>query len=414
MLARTTLLAIVAVAALSSFGQSWVALPVATPHTYQDVWFQEQQPDAGVACGSYGAAFDILPFGKRTVDGGTTMAPLDLFFGGTFTGAFGLAFTDANTGYMCGGGMLKTYDGGLNWMQQMDVFTVGGTLSDVHFPAVNDGFAVGESWMSDGIAMVTHNAGATWDTYPVSTSANNDNTSLTSVAWADVDHLYAGATAAVEGSATLFLSTDDGLTWAPLSMTNGVNDLCATAGDTVFAATDAGIYRITASGSSILPVLATSAYVLSISLRQQIGFAVCEDGGIFRSVDRGASWQAMPTPVPGTVLNAVRFANDQVVYACGAGGTLLRYEDAMMGIEPSFRPVALGAYPTPCDHALNVEYPGSAPGVVHVMDVQGKVLHAQRLMPGLNVVDVAGLAPGMYILRAMDTPMRSLSFIVAR
>lgn len=399
------------------FAQSWVVLPSATGNTSQDLWFNALHPDTGMVCGYYVAAGDVLPFGLRTVDGGSTMAPMDLFFGGSFTGAFGLAFTDVNTGFMCGGGMLKTYDGGQTWIQSMDVFTVGGLLYDVSFPTAVDGSSVGESWDVNGIYMGTHDAGSTWEPHIVSTSANNENTHLTCVASTVPERIYAGAAVSFSGSPTLFISNDDGVTWTPLAFTVGVNDLVAVQGDTVFAATDLGIYRITAEGGSIQPVLSLFVPgVNSLDLRGTEGLAVAGNGSIYRSVDSGATWSAMTSPVTGTFLISVRFATDRIAYACGGGGTLLRYSGPSVGVDERYPGSGSGVSPNPADHMITIDRPSNAaPAMVGLFDAQGRCVKDVVLVGARTSVDVHDLPVGAYYVRSND-PMvpASRSFFIVR
>lgn len=402
-----------------SDGQTWSVLPSATPYGYQDLWFDAQHPDTGVTCGYYIQSFDILPFGKRTVDGGNTMTPLDLFNGGTFLGAFGLAFTDGSTGYMCGGGMLKTTDGGQNWIQQMDVFTVNGTLYDVQFPTANDGYAVGESWSVDGMVMVTHNAGTLWEPYTVSTSANNDNTSLTSVARTTAGQLYAGAAGIVVGSPTLFRSSDDGVTWSPLGFTLWVNDLVATQGDTLFAAADDGVYRFTNAGTTVGMSLLTNSPVNALDIRQGLGFAVCADGSIYRSGDGGDSWTLMTSPVLGTALNSVHIVNNEVAYACGNSGTLLRCDGIStgMGSQPSPKD-EVWVFPDPAAEELNVRLPEERSFDRYwITDSEGRMVRSACIDSGSGPLhlDVGALSNGVYILHLFASDHhRQVRFVRSR
>ena len=85
-----------------------------------------------------------------------------------------------------------------------------------------------------------------------------------------------------------------------------------------------------------------------------------------------------------------------------------------MGVGAVAGPAAFVAYPSPSASALTVEYPGTAPGMLEVIDAQGRRVLTQRFVPGTNTLPVGDLAPGVYTLRSIDGPTRSLAFVVAR
>ncbi|MBP8878842.1 MAG: hypothetical protein KBG86_12410, partial [Flavobacteriales bacterium] len=192
-------------AVFTANGQSWTVLPTATSYDLQDVWSLPQHPDTGVVCGSYLDGAEILPFAMRTTNGGVTMVPQDVSFGGNFTGAFAMDFVEGNTGYMCGGGVLATYNGGQGWGQLVDVFEVNGTLYDVDALTTEDVYAVGEAFDATGMAMVTHDGWNNWATSIISDVNDDENTFMTAVVRATANRLYAGASAGISGMPTLFL-----------------------------------------------------------------------------------------------------------------------------------------------------------------------------------------------------------------
>lgn len=68
-------------------------------------------------------------------------------------------FIDSNTGYAVGGSVgtiLKTINGGTNWISQTNPGTYG--LKSVYFTDTNNGYVVG----SDGKILKTTNGGSTW------------------------------------------------------------------------------------------------------------------------------------------------------------------------------------------------------------------------------------------------------------
>ena len=71
-------------------------------------------------------------------------------------------FFNADTGYIGtnGAGILKTIDGGLNWVQS----NATSAIRKIIFTSNNIGYALGESSNHEGIILKTSNGGLTWET----------------------------------------------------------------------------------------------------------------------------------------------------------------------------------------------------------------------------------------------------------
>jgi photosystem II stability/assembly factor-like uncharacterized protein len=129
----------------------------------------------GTAVGSWGT---IL----RTTNGGANWVTQT---SGTTIGLFGICFTDVNTGTTVGpfGTILCTTNGGANWIVQTSGTT--NNLSGVYFTDMNTGIAVGDTGTilrttNGGASWITQTSGTTKDLFGVSfTDANNG----TAVGW---------------------------------------------------------------------------------------------------------------------------------------------------------------------------------------------------------------------------------------
>ena len=141
-----TLLLLVS-SALSSFGQ-WTSLSSPTSDQLVAAFFTS--PDTGSVGGNDGQIY-------RTTDGGSTWTPQS---SGTTQHIFAMHFTDANTGYACTGAgtssILGTADGGQTW----NVLTTNPAqyLIDIYFVNANVGFCVGYS----GTILKTTDGGVNW------------------------------------------------------------------------------------------------------------------------------------------------------------------------------------------------------------------------------------------------------------
>lgn len=133
-----------AIAALNTANGQWITLNSGTINTLNSVYFPAA--DTGFAVGGQGT---IL----KTTDGGANWIKQIVDSGTSLEGVF---FTDVNTGYIAGWGygsglyrsiILKTIDGGITWTSQIfDSLT----LECIHFPSADTGYAAG--WWKGGVA----------------------------------------------------------------------------------------------------------------------------------------------------------------------------------------------------------------------------------------------------------------------
>jgi hypothetical protein len=66
---------------------------------------------------------------------------------------------------------------------------------------------------------------------------------------------------------------------------------------------------------------------------------------------------------------------------------------------------ALRVYPNPAAHQLTLE--GAGPlGEVFVLDLQGRLVHSERMAQERILMDVAPWAPGAYVLRVGGSALR--------
>jgi photosystem II stability/assembly factor-like uncharacterized protein len=190
---------------------------------------------------------------------------------GTTRNLNALSFRDTLVGWVAGdsGTLLKTTNGGANWMSRN-----AGTrsLRALHFTGPNTGWAVGDS----GALLKTTDAGETWNALTSGTTRH-----LRAVHFRGNDSGWVGG-----DSGLLMRTVNGGTSWTrqpdSLLSRHTVNGITFTRSGAGFVSTGSGAY----------------------------------DGGVFRSPDRGATW-TLVTGQAGYDYRAVVSAGDSVYYASG-------------------------------------------------------------------------------------------------
>jgi photosystem II stability/assembly factor-like uncharacterized protein len=112
----------------------------------------------------------------------------------------GIAFPDANHGWVVGDGIFATTDGGGSWSSQRSRSSA--MLLAVAFPGATHGWVVG----SAGAILATSDGGATWTTQESGTTQW-----LNAVAFAD--DIYGWVVGDPDTENTILATTDGGATW---------------------------------------------------------------------------------------------------------------------------------------------------------------------------------------------------------
>ncbi len=391
--------------AVSVQAQSWTRVPPQTNRNLFGCWFDPANPERGSVTGWYMQAFDQIPFVYATTDGGHTLVSQSVFMGGMQLATQSITYTSSNVGYLAGTEIIKTYDGGANWLISLDFGYVQGKLTEITFASPDSGYVVGEGWYGPtAMFFKTANAGASWVQHD---PPLNESTAMTCVSRPTARALYAGALAS--GGRTIFKSTNDGNTWTPLNTSTSVHSLSFPSASTGCAGTDTGILRTIDGGTSWSSILTTAAAVNCIRIKNGMGFAVTADGSIYRSTDAGATWAQMYSPVQGTaVLYNISLLSPQDAYAVGSGGTILRYASPA-GVENCStiaRAALLQNVPNPFGTRTRIEYRLQVDQdiTLKLYDVQGRELRMLSSGPrqagthGFEL-DADGLAEGAYFYR---------------
>jgi photosystem II stability/assembly factor-like uncharacterized protein len=278
--------------------------------------------DDGTLFGSSGTAL------ARSSDGGETWSYLEGVPLGFEIASLGVSPNFAADGIVLVGGtyntnqILRSADGGATWETVFDADSLElKYASDLVAIAFSSGFAADErvyAWLQDGGLLRSDDAGLSW-----SLVAARDDYAQTMASAPSEDRLYVGA---LYGH--LLVSEDGGQSWLDLGQ-NIPGDriwsesLAFGPGESLFLATDKGVYRSLDGGdtwtpsSAGLPLRPDGEGAQGVrALAYQSGrlYAALADGGLFVSDDQGDSWhdlasgqsaapveppaQATPTPQP--------------------------------------------------------------------------------------------------------------------
>jgi len=230
-------------------------------------------------------------------------------------------FTDEMNGWIFGneGRFLRTADGGENWAELN--IGIDGLAYGVHFTDANTGWVAFRDYRESpnpGIVLHTNNGGETWteqltlDGFP------------RSLFFTDQDNGWVG------GAGKVLRTTDGGSNWQTVQIgtNNTVSSIVFADNNTGWAATFGGpSFRTTDGGLTWMEMDVTGSNLVSISFSDSMngwGIGVF-DGNLFHSIDGGISWNLIHTfqfhP------NGIQFINSQIGWAVGAFGSIYRTLD---------------------------------------------------------------------------------------
>ncbi len=236
------------------------------------------------------------------------------------------------------GHILWSDDEGKTWTQAKVPVSV--MLTAVHFPNEREGWAVGHN----GVILFSSDAGASWKLQRSDKTADSDKAGapLLGVWFADGQNGYA------VGAYGYFLATrDGGATWVDNSAAinnadgwhlNAIRGLPGT--DTVFIVGEHGVlYRSSDKGANwqALPSPFDGSFFGISPIAQNLVLVYGLQGRLFASTDAGNSWQQLQTGVT-SGLNAAVSLDDGGVIVAGNAGVVLRAKDSGLNFIPETRP----------------------------------------------------------------------------
>ena len=321
-------------------GNTWSALPLPLSMNLSAVHFFSM--DSGLVTGPAG---QIL----RTSDGGSNWSLVPT---GITDNLLDVAFF--NDSGICGASsqsIIYSADAGRSWSIAQSGF-FGGGFNGMCMLSPQIGMLGGENSIFQPLAGFTQNGGASWSFSTFYLSSNEGN--IRDIEFTDVNIGYA-ACRVWNGQGAIARTGDGGANWS----------------SQLFPAPFYGID-------------------FPISNASLIGFAVGENGAIYKTVDAGGSWLPQQSTVSAR-LNDVHFLDPDWGYAVGNGGTILK---TTSGGEPpthlqqegqsaaTFQ--LLGNYPNPFNPATTIGYRLGRQSelVLTIYDVQGRTVAVLR--PGVQ------------------------------
>lgn len=294
----------------------------------------------------------------HTGDGGNNWSSQE---SGTNENLWDITFFDTDTGWAVGdnGRLMRTINGGAPWLQtQFD--TITGHIYSVAFEDGQNGWAVGQygtvvrtvdggrSWVHDttsgseqtlrGLALFGNVALAVGDAGTVLRATKESEWSDWSVDTLGTNALWAVTLVnsdtgwAVGENGAIWHTTDDGVTWSEQT-----SDVSETLTDVVF--TDALTGLIVGSGGVILSTSnGGETWAVDTTATWHNLFGICHAGQaeawavgsltILHSTNGGSSWLAEPSgTAPYTTLQDITFLNEDLGWAVGNAGTILKTVD---------------------------------------------------------------------------------------
>jgi len=231
---------------------------------------------------------------------------------GDRTDIWAVHFVNSSIGYLCGedGLIMKTTDGGLNWVTQNSWVT--SRLYDIKFLNPDSGFAVGAS----GLVLKTTDGGNTWVTSYYQTST------IYTIEIVNRNLVFVGS--AYTGG-QLAKSTDFGSTWTAVTtslITSSVYSIFFLDENNGWVGTASnGILYTSDGGSTWTQQISLSNVVYDIKFKNNLlGFASDSKGNIYTTTNGGSNWSSYLTPAK-RALRAIAIDGDYI-YVVGDAGSM--------------------------------------------------------------------------------------------
>ena len=282
--------------------------------------FPPDQSDIGYACGMQ-YTYDADGVIVKTTDGGDNWVQI-WPESGVIDGLQGIWFISDDIGFACGWNnyFIKTTDGGDTWAP----ITVGSNVwyyTDVEFWDEDNGVAAAYMNSSAQAVFITDDGGDTWIAATSGIAAN-----LMGICYADENTLFA-----VTAGANVYKSTDGGHNW------NTPSNLGAILRGVDFADTDFGVigaeekmFYTTDGGDNWGTYITGYENFYAIKAfsdgRAYVGGT---DENIYFTDNYGSSWTLDNDGSGSSSLYRIRFTSNGTAFACGSQGTILIKEPAL-------------------------------------------------------------------------------------
>ena len=233
---------------------------------------------------------------------------------------WGIDFATPDIGWVAGSGgfIAKTSDGANSWTLQGEGLT-NEWLRHIYAYDENEVWVVGKK----GVILKSNNGGDHWDFQAAGITGNNLN---------GIDGLDQNRLAIIGEKSTFLYSDNGGQTWEQSSHDLGgdkkINALDVIDENHAWAVGADGLILFSPDAGKNWTNQASPTMSDLDGVRfkdESTGWVVGDDGVIFETTDGGTNWAPVAVGITNKYLKSVDMTDDGKVFACGYGGTVVRY-----------------------------------------------------------------------------------------
>jgi len=257
--------------------------------------------------------------------------------GGTTVTLYNIDFVDANTGWIVGTAskILKTTNGGLNWVTQIPSIPLNRELNDIQMFDANTGYIGG--WTNTFLK--TTNGGDNWVQL---TGPSVTNGSLNAISFNDVNTGWVCAFLGI-----IWRTTNGGLTWDSLNTGNTaqLRDIQFLNSQTGWVTGDVGYMRKTTNGGlnwffQFFGTFSDYWYNSLMFINVNTGWVVSYNNKVFRTTNSGINWDSVAI-TPGV---CIHFVNALTGWTGGDNGDIYKTTNGGLNFYQQSIPVMGGFF----------------------------------------------------------------------
>jgi photosystem II stability/assembly factor-like uncharacterized protein len=240
-------------------------------------------------------------------------------------------FVDINTGWAIGNSntIVKTTNGGNSWFSQNSGLAFTTNFNSVCFYDNQNGFIVGDPNSGTTVIIRTTNGGTSWQLQPIPVS-NYKLTNILFIPNGPDFSFYTSGYNIDSNVGSILKSTDYGNNWIQTYNRNGrINTLHMEDTSRGYAGGDS-LIRTQNGGNSWIRIVPPQPYQINklFFLNYQDGWMCTEGGKIYSTSNNGNTWQEQLRNTDIQPVKSVFFLNDSTGLACTSDGKIYRTDNA--------------------------------------------------------------------------------------